>query len=90
MKPTAEELKAALAEIERMRIEGEPDPHHLIKCFLYLNQRNEVLEKVLEHAELYLRFGQPEDEHARLRKLLDAILEERRREKDEEAEHFGL
>lgn len=90
MKPTAEELKEALAEMERMRVEAEEDPHHLVKCFLHLYRRNEVLERVLEHAELYLRFGLPEEEHAQLRKLLDAIIEERRREKDEEAEHYGL
>jgi hypothetical protein len=90
MKPSEEKLKEALAEVERMRLEGDEDPHHLVKCFLYLYRRNGVLERVLEHAELYLRFGQPEDEHARLRKLLDAIIEERRREKDEEAEHYGL
>ena len=90
MKPSDEELQEALAEVERMRVAGEEDPHHLVKCFLYLYRRDQVLEKVLEHAELYLRFGQPEDEHARLRKLLDAIIEERRREKEEEGDYYGL
>lgn len=90
MRPTEAELKAALAEIERLRVEGAEDPHHIIKCFRYLYRRDAVLERVLEHAERYLRFGLPEDEHARLRKLLDEIIEERRREAEEEGEHYGL
>ncbi|MFC1684636.1 hypothetical protein ACFL0R_04075 [Pseudomonadota bacterium] len=90
MRPSDEELKTALTEIERLRVEEDEDPHHIVSCFLYLYRRDEVLERVLEHAERYLRFGQSEDEHARLRKLLDAIIEERRREAEEEGEYYGL
>lgn len=90
MRPTDDEFKAALAEIERMRLEGEADPYHIIKCFHYLQQRDVVLEGALARAERYLRFGQPVEDHACLRRLLDEIIEERRRETEEEGEHFGL
>ena len=89
MKPTEAELKTALSEAERLRVAGE-DPHFLVKSLLYLHHRNEMLETVAEHAERFLRFGLPEDEHAQLRRLLDQLREETQRESDEDPETFGL
>lgn len=71
MKPTREELHAALAEAEQVRERGE-DPHFLAKSLLYLYQRNEDLEQILAHLERYLEFGLPVEEHVRLEKLIEA------------------
>jgi len=89
LKPSDAELKEALSEAEKTRITGE-DPHHLNKCLLYLHYRNGMLEEVAEHAERFLRFGQPEDEHAQLRRLLDHLLKATRQEKEQDPEQFGL
>ena len=89
MKPTEIEMNAAVSEAERLRIEGD-DPHFLGRSLLYLHHRNELLEAVAEHAELFLRFGLPEDEHAKLRLLLDKLEDETRHDEGLDPETFGL
>lgn len=88
-KPSDAELKEALSEAEKIRVIGD-DPYHLSKSLLYLHSRNGMLEEVAAHAERFLRFGLPEDEHAQLRRLLDHLLKETRREAGQDPEHFGL
>jgi hypothetical protein len=89
VKPTREELHAALAEAEQAR-EREEDPHFLAKSLLYLYQRNEDLEKILAHLERYLEFGLPVEEHARLEKLLEAAKLRESLAIGEESGKFGL
>ena len=69
-KPTAEELKAALAEAARMREHGE-DPHWLGKSLLNLNYRIRYLEDVMHKANLYLHSGEGAVEHAELVTAID-------------------
>lgn len=71
MKPTPDELRQALAEAERLRDAGK-DEHFLAKSLLYQNARLERLEEVRRHAELLIRFGQDEHEHAQLVRVLEA------------------
>jgi hypothetical protein len=89
VKPTREELQTAVEEAERLRELGE-DPHFLAKSLLYLQQRNEDLEKVLAHLERYLEFGHPVDEHTRLEKLIEAAKLRELLAAGEESEEFGL
>ena len=89
MKPSKQELHAALAEAEQIRERGE-DPHFLAKSLLYLYQRNEDLEKILVHMERYLEFGLPVDEHTRLEKLIEAAKLRELLAVGEESEKLGL
>lgn len=63
-KPTEQELQEALHHAALMRETGA-DEHYIAKAILNLNYRNKKLEKVLEHAERYLR-GEDPQEHSRL------------------------
>jgi hypothetical protein len=69
--PTKEELETALNEAARMREQGE-DPCHLGKVLLNHNYRIEMLEKVLQAAELYLHSGQGSHEHSQLLRAIEA------------------
>lgn len=89
MKPSDEELKAALEEAERIR-ESADDPNFLAKSLLYLHQRNADLEKILEHAERYIQFGLPVEEHTRLKLLLEEAKTRELRSLGEEQEEMGL
>ncbi len=71
MKPTADELRQALSEAERLRAAGE-DSHALAKTVLYQQQRLQYLEDVCQRAERMVKFGMDEHEHALLVKALDA------------------
>jgi hypothetical protein len=88
-RPSEEQMKAAGGQAEQLRAAGQ-DVNSLGHAFLYLLHRCEYLEKVHEAAELYVRFGLAEAEHARLIKALDqARLEEAREREDEEGD-LGL
>jgi hypothetical protein len=88
-RPSEEQMKAAGDQAEQLRAAGQ-DVNSLGHAFLYLLHRCEYLEKVHEAAELYVRFGLAEAEHARLIKALDqARLEEAREREDEEGD-LGL
>jgi hypothetical protein len=89
VKPSDQELKAALAEAEQIRESGE-DPHFLAKSLLYLHQRNQDLEKVLEHAERYIQFGLPVEEHTQLQLLLEEAKTRELRSMGKESEEMGL
>ncbi len=89
MKPNSDQLKAALEAAERLRESGD-DPDFLAKSLLYLYQRNEDLEKVLEHVERYLQFGLPTEEHAQLELLLEAAKIRELRSTGEDPEEIGL
>lgn len=69
--PTKEELDIALNEAARMREQGD-DPYHLGKALLNHNYRIELLEKVLQAAELYLHSGQGSHEHSQLLRAIEA------------------
>lgn len=64
-KPTAEELKQALAEAGRMREQGD-DSHFVAKALLNLNYRFGYLERVYQTAERYLNAGLSPALHAEL------------------------
>lgn len=70
-KPTAEEFATALSTALILHVE-ERDPRHLGKTMLYLQQRCDYLEKVLELADRFLRAGQDEQNHALLLKAIHA------------------
>ncbi|WP_051301778.1 hypothetical protein [Sedimenticola selenatireducens] len=89
MKPTTEQLSNALQTAERMREQGE-DPDFLAKTLLYLHRRDETLEKVLEHLELFLRFGLPVEEHMKLVRLVEEAKAQQRMEQGEGADKLGL
>jgi len=89
VQPSDAELKEALSEAEKIRLTGD-DPHHLGKSLTFLHRRNIMLEEVAEHAERFLRFGLQEDEHARLRRLLDHLRKETIRDSGLDPEQFGL
>ncbi len=89
MKPNSDQLKAALEAAEGMRESGN-DPDFLAKSLLYLHQRNEDLEKILEHAERYLQFGLPTEEHAQLKLLLEAAKIRELRSMGKDPEEIGL
>ena len=69
-KPTEDELKQALAEVSRMREQGD-DPHFVAKSLLNIHYRFNLLEKVLQAAERYLHSGQAVHEHTVLVKAIN-------------------
>ncbi|WP_428604452.1 hypothetical protein [Sedimenticola sp.] len=89
MKPTEEELELALQTALQMRNEGE-DPHHLAKALIYLHRRDEMLERVLDHLELFLRFGLPVEEHMKLVRLVEEAKVQEIKEAGTDPEKLGL
>jgi CBS domain-containing protein len=75
-KPTDEEYATALRVAEMLHVESR-DPKYLGKALLYLDQRREFLERVLERADRFLVAGQDEHNHAL---LLKSILAAKRAE----------
>jgi CBS domain-containing protein len=69
LKPSDDEIAAALRAAEMMYVEGH-DPSHIGKALLYLDQRRAYLEKVLALADRYLAAGQDEHNHALLLKAV--------------------
>jgi hypothetical protein len=61
----------ALRTAEVLHVE-ERDPRHLGKTLLYLDQRRDLLEKVIELADRFLLTGQDVQVHARLLKAIHA------------------
>lgn len=68
-KPTAEEYATALQVAEMLHVEAR-DPKYLGKSFLYLAQRREFLERVLQLADRFLVAGPDEHNHALLLKSI--------------------
>lgn len=89
MKPTENELATALQTAEGMRDRGE-DPDHLAKVLLYLHRRDLMLERVLDHLELFLRFGLPVEEHMKLVRLVEEAKIQEAREQGGEPGKLGL
>jgi len=89
MKPSANELKKAIAVAELIRESGE-DPEYISKSLLYLFHRVENLEKVFSAASRYMRFGQEEREHALLLKALESARELEDDENMQDKEEFGI
>lgn len=89
MKPTPDQLKIALNKVELMRAKGD-DPEFLAQSLSYLYRRDQVLERILEHLERFLKFGLPEEEHAKLIRLVDEAREQERMEKGNDQGDFGL
>lgn len=71
VKPSKKEIEHALAAAEYLRARNN-DAHDMAKTLLYFSERNGYLEKVLEAAEIYVRFGQGAINHARLMRAIDA------------------
>ena len=89
MKPTDLELAAAIAEAESIRA-SEEEPSALAKSLLYLYRRNALLERLLEHVDRYLKFGMPDEEHARLLRLLEEVEAFEHHETGNEEKRFVL
>lgn len=89
MKPTSAEIENALKTARTMRERGE-DPDYLAKTLLYLFRRDEMLEKVLEHLELFLRFGLPVGEHMKLVRLVEEAKAQQAMERGEDLNSLGL
>jgi hypothetical protein len=89
LKPTSDELQAALAEAERMREQGA-DPYHLARSLHYLANRVQLLEVVFEAAKNYLHFGQEEREHAILVNAIEAARSGELHDREQEDEQMGL
>lgn len=70
-KPTDEEYATAMSTARLLHVEAR-DPRFLGKAMLYLDQRRELLEKVLELADHFLRAGQEVHAHALLLKAIHA------------------
>jgi CBS domain-containing protein len=71
LRPTDDEYAVALRTAETLHVEAR-DPRYLGKAMLYLDQRRQFLEKVLELADRFLRTGQDEQTHAQLLKAIHA------------------
>ncbi|AKH21629.1 hypothetical protein [Sedimenticola thiotaurini] len=89
MKPTDDQLNRALRLAEQMR-ERDDDPDFLARSLLYLHQRDQMLEKVLEHLELFLRFGLPVDEHMKLVRLVEEAKVQQQLDQGEDVQKLGL
>ena len=89
LKPTDDELRAALAEAERMRERGR-DPHHLARSLQYLDHRVRLLEAVFDAAKHYLNFGQEEHDHAILANAIEAARSEWPDERGKDDGTLGL
>ena len=87
--PTDKEMQEALDEAERMRGQND-DPNHLARAFLYLNRRNDFLEKVYSAADRYIRFGQEEREHAELLLAIEKARSQKEHDSGIEDEKTGL
>ncbi|MBL3528257.1 MAG: hypothetical protein JMN27_03195 [gamma proteobacterium endosymbiont of Lamellibrachia anaximandri] len=88
-KPANEDFSLAL-EAAHGLLGGEDTGDAVGRCLLYLEHRNEQLERLVELAERYFRFGQPEEDHARIVRLLESIREETRDEEETDNGEFGL
>lgn len=71
LKPSDPEYRTALRTAEELHVE-ERDPRFLGKTLLYLDQRRDSLEQVLQLADRFLRAGQDEQTHALLLKSIHA------------------
>lgn len=89
LKPTDDELQAALAEAERLRGQ-DTDPHHLARSLQYLAHRVRLLETVYEAAKNYLHFGQEEHDHALLANAIEAVRNDESHATGDEEQTLGL
>ena len=88
-KPTDEELTKALAEVSRMREQGD-DPHFVAKTLLNTYYRFKYLEKVLHAVEHFLHSGQAVHEHTQLVKAINEYHSIEKRSSGEDNENFSL
>ncbi len=70
-KPSPDEYDIALRTAEVLHVEAR-DPRHLGKTLLYLDQRSNLLERVLELADRFLLSGQEVQVHSQLLKAIHA------------------
>jgi CBS domain-containing protein len=70
-RPNLDEYATAMRTAETLHVEAR-DPRYLGKAMLYLDQRRQYLEKVLELADRFLLTGQDEHVHALLLKAIHA------------------
>lgn len=71
LRPAEDEYRTAMHTAEVLHVEAR-DPRHLGKTLLYLDQRRDNLEKVLELADRFLLTGQDEQVHSLLLKAIHA------------------
>lgn len=86
--PTGGEMATALVAAERMK-EGKVDPHHIAHCLVYLCERHQGLERLLDQTDRYLRFGMGDRELSAMRKTVDKLRAEAI-ERKEKLEHLPI
>lgn len=74
-RPTRDELSTARDAAGRM-LSGKLDPHRLALGFLYLDERNARLERVLIRLDHYLRYGMNEHDLAELTRDVEQLREQ--------------
>ncbi len=67
-----EQMKQVTALAQALRDKGQ-DKYNLGTAFLYLQERNKLLEEVRKRAEYFVRFGMGEKELSNLRVALEKI-----------------
>jgi len=87
--PTEQEVQTALAAAAQMREQGD-DPSHLAKVLLNHHYRLELLERVMQAAELYIRSGQSPQEHARLVRAIETARNAERPSTTHDRLDYGL
>lgn len=71
-KPDKAQLETALQEAEQMRVK-DADPQHLAKTLLYLNERQELLDRLYHAADNYINHGGFPHQHAELASLVEQL-----------------
>ena len=74
-RPSAGQLKTALAGAEAMRGGGN-DPRHIAQSLRFLYERCRQFEALLQVTDRYLRFGMPEHELSEMRRLVGQLRED--------------
>lgn len=88
-KPTSDDYRKALALAEELR--GlSADYSGLDHCLRYLYARNGQLEHMAQELDRYLRFGNPESEHAHLVRMMQKLHEDPLSADEDEQSSFGL
>ena len=72
IKPDKNQLDAALAEAQNMRLRND-DPHHLAQVLLYLHEKTLLLDRLFHSADSLVHHGNFPHQHAELAHMVDQI-----------------
>jgi precorrin-4 methylase len=88
-KPDNATYSTALNNAELLRETGN-DHHHIAHAVLFLEERNRMLQAVVDAAEEYVRFGEDSQLHSKLLKALEALDKYELETETDEPPGFGL